>query len=232
MKINNLFNTIRRAATGTSGSSRASTARPPITITLLLAGLVMSLAGQAIADNPEPRYSLDISDAEVTFSVKVLGLITVTGQFEQVEGGLQFTESCATSSIVFRVQTASVNTRDTIINDMIRGPALLNSERYPVITFNSSQVTGSGNGPETITGDLILNGVQRSISFTITPENGRLSYTGEPQNYHARTHISRSDFGIPSPMIGTSDSIQIRVRLTIRQNELMLATAESPDAGL
>ena len=200
--------------------------------TSLLISLAASLSGKAIADSPRSRYSMDISDAEVTFSVKVLGLITVTGQFEQVEGSLQFTDTCDTSSIAFRVQAASVNTSDTMIDNMVRGPSLLNSEQHPVITFNSSQVTGSVNGPETITGDLSLNGFQHSVNFTITPEDGQLSYTGQPQTYRANAHINRSDFGIPSPMIGTSERIRIQVSLTIRQSELMLATANTRDAAL
>jgi polyisoprenoid-binding protein YceI len=200
--------------------------------TVLFISLAASLSGQALADSPQSRYILDISDAEVTFSVKVLGFITVSGQFEQVEGGLVLTETCDTSSIAFRVQAASVNTRDTMIDNMIRGPSLLNSAQYPVITFNSSQVTGSNNGPETITGVLSLNGVQHNVYFTIAPENGQLSYTGEPQTYRANTHINRSDFGIPSPMIGTSNQIRIQVSLTIRQSELILATTKTREATL
>ncbi|MDH3980419.1 MAG: YceI family protein [Gammaproteobacteria bacterium] len=200
--------------------------------TVLLVSLTAGLSGQAIADSPRSRYSLDISDAEVTFSVKVLGLITVTGQFEQVEGGLLFTESCGTSSIAFRVQAASVNTSDTLIDNMIRGPSLLNSAQHPVITFNSSQVTGGTNGPETVTGVLSLNGVQHNVNFTITPENGQLIYTGKPQTYRANAYINRSDFGIPSPMIGTSNRIRIQVSLTIRQSELILATAKIQEATL
>jgi len=193
---------------------------------LALAVLFASIAaGPASADKPRPHYTLDIADAEVTFSVKVLGLITIKGQFRQVEGDMQFTEACDTSNIAFRIQAASVSTRDTMMDNMIRGPSLLNIEQYPVISFNSSQVTGGVGGPETITGNLMLNGVQRSVSFTIKPENDQLTYTGEPLTYRAATHIKRSDFGIPSPIPGTSNRIQIQVNLTIRQSELMLATA-------
>jgi polyisoprenoid-binding protein YceI len=182
-------------------------------------------ANPAGADKPHPYYTLDIADAEVTFSVKVLGFITVKGQFRQVEGDMQFTEACDTSNIAFRIQAASISTRDTMIDNMIRGPSLLNSEQYPVITFNSSQVTGGVSGPETITGSLMLNGVQRNVSFTIKPENSQPAYTGETLTYRADAHIKRSDFGIPSPVPGTGNRIQIQVNLTIRQSELMLATA-------
>lgn len=192
---------------------------------LPLAVLLASIAaGPASADNPRPHYTLDIADAEVTFSVKVLGLVTVKGQFRQVEGDIQFTEACDTSNIAFRIQAASVSTRDRMMDKMIRGTALLNSDQYPVITFNSSQVTGGASGPETITGNLTLNGIQRSVSFAIKSENAQPAYTGEPLTYRADTHIKRSDFGIPSPVPGTSNRINIEVSLIIRQSELMLAT--------
>lgn len=194
-----------------------------VSLILFIAVLFAGGTREVYADHP--YYRLDISDAEVTFSVTVLGFVTVTGQFQQVEGGMRFTEACDTTDIVFRIQTASVHTTSRKIDDMIRGPSLLNSEQHPLITFSGSQVTTGRNGPERITGELFLNGVRRSVSFMITPEYD------QSQRYHASTNIRRSDFGIPSPMIGTSDLIRIQVSLAIRQNNLMIATAETRDAS-
>lgn len=187
-------------------------------LTLFIAVLFVGGTKEVYADHP--YYRLDIADAQVTFSVKVLGFITVTGQFEQVDGGMQFTEARHTTDIDFRIQTASVRTSDRMIDDIIRSRSFLNSERYPLITFSSSWVTTGGNGPEKVTGELSLNGICRSVSFMIAP-----AYD-QPQRYHASTYIRRSDFDIPSPMIGTGDQIRIQVSLTIRQNRLMIATAE------
>lgn len=43
------------------------------------------------------------------------------------------------------------------------------------------------------------------------------------------TRISRTDFGIPSPMIGTSDTVHIRVSLQLREETLRLASSTSQE---
>jgi hypothetical protein len=47
--------------------------------------------------------------------------------------------------------------------------------------------------------------------------------------YQAIASISRNDFGIPSPMIGTSDRVDIRVSLQLQEETLRLASSSSQE---
>ena len=75
---------------------------------------VMTLAFQNMAslataaDTPQ-AWLLDLSNADVSFSIRVLGLFSINGAFEHVRGGLVLDESCAASGITFRIDSASVN---------------------------------------------------------------------------------------------------------------------------
>jgi polyisoprenoid-binding protein YceI len=190
----------------------------------------MTLPWPAGADSQDRQYVLDLSGAEVGFSVNVLGLFRVSGRFDQVEGGLLFSESCTAKSIAFSIQTASVNTNNRLRDGIIRGPALLNSRDYPpVIAFTSSHIASDNDGPGMITGKLNMNGKSRQVSFRIEPEQRAPGDSSPTADYQAVASISRADFGIPSPMIGTSDTVQIRVSLQLRQETLRLASSTTTE---
>jgi polyisoprenoid-binding protein YceI len=175
------------------------------------------------------RYLLDLTDAAVSFSVKVLGLFPVNGHFERVQGGFLFTDSCATSRIAFTIESASVNTRNQVRDRIVRGPALLDSERYPVISFSSTRIDGDSNGPRRIVGELYLNGRTREIGFDLAAldSNGTGSVT--EVRYHAHTRISRADFGISTPIVGVSDTINIEVAIDIKPGAGIVTAAREEE---
>ncbi len=195
----------------------------------LLLAMSLSLPWPAGADSQDRQYVLDLSGAEVGFSVNVLGLFRVSGRFDQVEGGLLFSESCTAKSIAFSIQTDSVNTNNRLRDGIIRGPALLNSRDYPVIAFTSSHIASNNDGPGMITGKLNMNGKSRQVSFRIEPGQRAPGDSSPTAGYQAVASISRADFGIPSPMIGTSDTVQIRVSLQLRQETLRLASSTTTE---
>lgn len=185
-------------------------------VTIMALCLALPYAATS-ADTPRGNgYLLDLTDAAVSFSVKVLGLFPVSGHFERVQGGFLFTDSCKTSRIAFTIESASVTTRNQVRDRIVRGPALLDSERYPVIAFSSTRIDGDANGPRRIVGDLHLNGRTREIGFDLAPPDGNGSSAAAAGRYRAYTRISRADFGISAPIVGVSDTINIEVALDIK----------------
>ena len=181
------------------------------------------------AERPAPHYTLDLSDAEVSFSVNVLGLFRVGGRFDQVQGGLLFSEACTAESIAFSIQTASVNTDNPLRDRVIRSPALLNSRTHPLITFSSTRIDNPDGRPGRISGMLDMNGRSREVSFTLRPGPSARDEISGADSYLALASISRADFGIPSPMIGTSDTIRIQVTLELREDRLTLASSDTQE---
>lgn len=191
----------------------------------VLLAMVLSLPWTASAESQGHHYVLDLSGTEVGFSIKVLGLFRVTGRFDRVQGGLLFSESCTAESIAFSIQTDSVNTNNRLRDGIIRGPALLNSRDHPVIAFTSNRIVSGADGPVMINGKLDMNGKTRHVSFLIEPAHRASGDALPVTGYQAIASISRSDFGIPSPMIGTSDTVHIQVSLRLRPETLRLASS-------
>ena len=113
---------------------------------------------KADALNHQKSWVMDLSHADVTFSVRVLGIFEINGEFERLQGGLVFNESCNATDITFSIDSASITTRDTALDSVLRSPALLNTETFPAITFASNRIALHHG---VITGQLELNGITR-----------------------------------------------------------------------
>jgi len=195
-----------------------------IAVTLVLTSWNMALL--AAAANTPQAWLLDLSNANVSFSIRVLGVFSINGEFEHVQGGLVLDESCAASGITFHIDSASINTRDTGINDLLRGPTLLNTQQFPVISFSSTHIVLDDAGPGLITGELALNGITGEVNFELERHGERLTTASDKvTRFMATTQISRSDFGITALPVAVSDSIHINVVIEAKPDNIRLADA-------
>ena len=199
-------------------------------ISLLLVSVLSSpWSGHALAASGDSQYILDLSGAEIGFSIDVLGLFRVSGRFDRVRGGLLFSGSCTAESIAFVIQTDSVNTNNRLRDSIISSPALLNSQDHPVIAFTSTRIVSEDGRPMLITGVLDMNGKTRTVSFRIERPHPVETALSRADGYRATASISRADFGIPSPMPGTSDTVYIQVSLMLREESLRLASSTTQE---
>ena len=93
---------------------------------------------------PRPgRYEIDVSASAVTFRTRQLfGLAPVRGRFAIRAGTIDVGEPLARSSAFVQVDAASFRTGNGQRDDQVRSERLLDTERYPVITFRSDSVDG------------------------------------------------------------------------------------------
>ena len=194
-------------------------------IVLGLSPVAPSLGGTPLNDASR-SWLLDLSTAEVSFAVRVLGVFTIRGEFEQVHGGLRLDAGCTASTIRFSIDTASVSTSDSAIEKLLRGPDLLNADRHPVISFTSTQIVQAATGSGTITGRLGLNGINREVTFELHRQGDWPdSAAGAPARFRATTRISRTAFGITALPVAVADSIDITVVIDARPQHIRLADA-------
>lgn len=193
--------------------------------TLTLTPAILSPASAAGNDSIG-NWLLDLSSADVSFSVRVLGIFAVEGEFQRVHGGLLLDAGCSASGIRFSIDTASVSTPDRTIENLLRGPTLLNAHSFPVISFTSTQIVPANTGAGSITGQLGLNGVTREVRFELQRQGDWLaSGTSEATRFRATTRISRTEFGITALPLAVSDNIDITVVIEAQPQNIRLAEA-------
>ena len=195
-------------------------------IFLALALLSWALIPGAEAASPDQKESwvMDLSQADVSFSVRVLGVFEISGEFERLHGGLVFNERCNATNITFSIDAASVTTRDTALDSVLRSPALLNTDSFPAITFASNRIALRHGDPGLITGQLDLNGVSREVSFVLQQNPGSpLAALTTASRLEATATISRKAFGITALPVAVSDNIEITVTMSARPEYIRLA---------
>lgn len=178
--------------------------------------------------NHQRSWVMDLSHADVSFSVRVLGVFEINGEFERLHGGLIFNENCNATDITFSIDSASVTTRDTALDRVLRSPALLNTETFPTITFASNRIVLHHSDPGLITGQLDLNGITREVSFVLTHNlDSEDAIPTTASRLEATVTISRKAFGITALPVAVSDNINITVTMSARADYITVADAHN-----
>ena len=179
-------------------------------------------SAQPAADKPKAAAAttetLDVDAATSTVGFigsKVTG--KHEGKFEKISGKISLADGKAEGGkISFEVETASVKTDAADLDKHLKNADFFDVEKFPKATFTSTEIKAGGtNGAtHTITGDLDLHGVKKSITFPVTITIAPDAATGT-----AEFSINRKDFGIV--IAGKPDDL-------IRDDVLLKLTLKAP----
>lgn len=181
------------------------------------------LAPAALGTPPAGHYQLDKSHASVLFRVSHMGFSNYTSRFSRFDAQLTFDPAnLAASHVTTTIDSASLEMdgAPAMCLDIARGPQLLDTTKFPEITFRSERVQVKASNALEISGTLTLHGVARPLVLTGTYNGG---YAGQPLEKNARIGFSahgslnRSDFGMtfgippPGTKMGLADTIEISI---------------------
>jgi polyisoprenoid-binding protein YceI len=165
---------------------------------------------------PTGTWSVDPAHSRVEFRVKQFGLATVRGAFNEFEGTLVLGDNLAGARAYGSVAVASLDTKQERRDAHVRSPDFLDAERYPQLTFESSEIRALGAETFEIAGDLAMHGVTRPITLT-----AELLGTEDPSGNPCVAltvggQLNRGDYGItPNPMLNTLVSDKVELQLDI-----------------
>jgi polyisoprenoid-binding protein YceI len=178
-------------------------------------------------------WQLDPMHTQVEFAVKHLGMMTVRGNFTDVQASgdinVQHPEA---SSVEVVIQTTSIRTHNERRDNDLRTGNFLDVEHYPTITFKSTKIESAGPDRYNMTGDLTIKGNARPVTLAVV-NYGEFNdpNMGHRIGYGAETQIQRKDFGLNVDMlmdgrlvIGNEIQITIQGEL-VEVNEPAVATS-------
>ena len=128
---------------------------------------------------PGAKYILS-KDCYIGFAGSKVGGIHY-GQFPAYEGSIEIHEDdLETMKIDLTIDATKLETDSSILTGTLRGENFFDVENHPTATFKSTSVKKSGDG-YTVTGNLAIRGVEKSVSFpaSITLEGGDLTASAE-----------------------------------------------------
>ena len=143
------------------------------------------------------KWTLDASHSEAMFSVRHAGISRVRGTFEEFDGSAEFTENLTGSVINAQVQAGSVNTRNEGRDEHLRSADFFDAENYPVLKFESLEVTDFDGEDFKLKGKLTLRGVTKEVEFKGEFGGQTVDAFGATRaGFEAETEISREEFGL------------------------------------
>jgi polyisoprenoid-binding protein YceI len=144
-------------------------------------------------------WNIDPVHSAAEFKVKHMMISNVKGHFTGVKGKLVLDETDpAKSSVEATIDAASINTREEQRDTHLKSADFFDVEKFPTLTFKSTQVTRVSDGELKVAGALAIHGVTRSVVFNVEGPTaaGKDPWGNTRRGVSATTKINRKDFGL------------------------------------
>ncbi|MGE5318751.1 MAG: YceI family protein [Hyphomicrobiaceae bacterium] len=111
------------------------------------------------------KWIFEPGHSAAEFAVRHMMVSHMRGLFKNVQGRIDFDpdEPAAAAAAEATINAAGIWTGDDARDAHLRGPDFLNVEKYPDITFRSTEVRCVGEADFKVAGDLVLCGVSRPV---------------------------------------------------------------------
>ncbi|MFF1839694.1 YceI family protein [Streptomyces sp. NPDC058231] len=169
--------------------NRKSTAAPSATAAVAVDPALAALTGE---------YVIDPAHSSIGFTVRHAMVTNVRGAFGEHEGTLKLDGAAPHNSTAsIDVKIASVDTGIADRDGHLVSGDFFDAEKFPLMTFRSSQAEQLGGDKYRITGDLTIKDVTRPLTIDLE-FNGSATdvYGSERVGFEGSAEILRSDWGL------------------------------------
>ena len=144
------------------------------------------------------KWNVDVTHTNVGFEIKHMMVSKVCGNFSDMEGTIEGDpRELENTKINFRVGIDSISTNNEDRDNHLRSADFFEAEKYPNMTFESTNIKKVGDNQYELTGNLTIKDVTKETTFDV-------EYLGEGTNpwgvevvgFEASTTISRKEFGL------------------------------------
>lgn len=173
------------------------------------------------------KWNVDASHTSVGFSVRHMMISNVKGNFTSVEGtATGDPEDLTTAEINFKIDTSSINTNNEDRDNHLRSDDFFDVEKYPAITFSSTEIVKTGENEYDLSGDLTIKDSTQNTTFKLARTGSGVNPWGvEVVGFEGETKISRKNFGLTwnqaleTGGVLVGDEITITVELQVNPAE-------------
>ncbi len=181
---------------------------------LFVAGLAAIVAAPALA---EETYMIDPVHSQPMFEARHIGMSTQHGSFGKATGKVTLDRATKRGSVDVTIDAASVKTFDARLDAIVKGERFFNVEKFPTMTFTSSNVMFDGDRVVGADGELTMMGVTKPVNLKVDNFTcGENPFNKKPMcGAEATATIKRSDFGMTSGLNTASPADEIKLIIPI-----------------
>ena len=174
-------------------------------------------------------YKVDPAHSSVNFSVDHMVVNTVHGRFRQFEGTVTVDpdNGNAMKGASGTIQAKSIDTDIEKRDNHLRSPDFFDAEKFPTITFESTEVKKDGNG-QVLIGKFTMHGVTKDVSLPFTLKGPIKSPMGGTiMGFEVNAKLNRKDYGLTWNKVIEAGGLMVGEDVTIQINtELVKQAAE------
>jgi polyisoprenoid-binding protein YceI len=174
------------------------------------------------------EYVIDPAHTSVEFIGRHLMITKVRGRFADVSGTITVDEEPERSHVEVEIKVASIDTGEPRRDDHLRSPDFFDVEKYPAITFRSTEVEATSSGSWAVTGDLTVRDVSRPVTLQVAFDGASASPFGDERvAFSAAAEVDREDWGLNWNVALETGGVLVGKRIRI---ELNVQAVASPKA--
>ncbi len=166
-----------------------------MSIQALLAGLAAAIAFPVVA---QEAYVVDPVHSQPQFEARHIGFSLQHGNFGKMTGKVTLDRAARKGIVDFTIDATSIRTYDARLDNILKSERFFNVDKYPTLTFKSSNLTFDGDRVVGIDGELTMVGVTKPVTFKVDNFNcGENPFNKKPMcGADATATIKRSEWGI------------------------------------
>ncbi|MBW3671160.1 MAG: YceI family protein [Acidobacteria bacterium] len=189
---------------------------------LCFAGLSLFSGAQLLgSDTSEPAlYRVDSTHSSVEFSITKWVVTRQYGSFRELDGTIRMAAECPEATEVeIRIHAASLDTRNSGRDRVVRSDDFLDVENHPHLIFRSKEIRRNSSGSFDVVGNLTIRGVTRRIVAPVRFLGAtEVAGLGELISFETQFVVNRRDFGVLGTRWSGGKTIlgdEVDVRLTV-----------------
>ena len=146
----------------------------------------------------QTKWNADVVHSSVKFTVEHLVISEVEGSFKTFNGTMTADKpDFQGAAIDFTVDVNSISTDNNMRDTHLKSDDFFNVQKYPKMTFKSTSFKKVAGNKYTLTGNLTLRDVTKSVKFDViyggTAKDG---YGNTKAGFKATAVINRFDYGL------------------------------------
>lgn len=172
------------------------------------------------------KWEVSKEHSSIGFTVKHMKISKVSGTFNEYDANVEVDPNDLTDAhIEFDIDARSVDTHDQGRDDHLRADDFFATEKYPHMTFTTTDVMKKEKNHYDLTGDFTIKEITLPVTFDVVFEGtAKDPMSGqEAAGFTAKTTINRKDFGltwnaaIEAGGVVVSEDVKINLEIQLRK---------------
>lgn len=160
-------------------------------------------------------YNIDPRHTFPAYEIGHFGFSIQRGRFNKTKGRITIDTAARTGSVEVSIDTSSVSSGDEKLDKHLRAEDFFDVEKFPEMTFKSTEFVFDGERVRQVRGNLTITGVTKPVTFEVTHFKCALNpmIMRKICGADMSANIKRSDFGMKYALPMLADEVLLRVNV-------------------